>query len=122
MLRLSSNALALRKAVDARAALPAIETQDPPMDWLIWRKDFGAHFRSLEPRERWALGAAQRGESFPALCEGVCAFVPSEDALAMGGSADRSGGAGGPRVRLKAHVHGRLRPLPGAAAFFYAGQ
>jgi hypothetical protein len=34
MLRLSSNALALRKAVDARAALPAIETQDPPMDWL----------------------------------------------------------------------------------------
>lgn len=80
LLRLSSNAPAMRKAVDAGAALPAIETHDPPVDWLIWRKSLSVSFRSLSAAERWALGAAQRGESFPAICEGICAFVPADEA------------------------------------------
>jgi hypothetical protein len=93
MLRLSSNAPALRKAVDARAALPAIETQDPPMDWLIWRKSLNVSFRSLAAAERWALDAAQRGERFPAMCEGICVRLSG-----------RGAGAG---CRLAAHLGGR---------------
>jgi hypothetical protein len=83
LLRLSSNAPALRKAVDAGAALPAIETRDPPVDWLIWRKGSSVSFRSLSAAEHCALVAAHRGESFPAICEGICAFVPADEAPAL---------------------------------------
>ncbi|HXV06438.1 MAG TPA: DNA-binding domain-containing protein [Burkholderiales bacterium] len=83
LLRLSSNAPALRKAVDAGAALPAIETHDPPVDWLIWRDGLGVSFRSLAAAEHCALAAVQRGESFPAICEGICAFVRADEAPAL---------------------------------------
>ena len=40
-------------------------------------------FRSLPAAERWALDAAQRGEGFTAICEGICAFVAAEEAPAL---------------------------------------
>jgi hypothetical protein len=80
LLRLASNAPALRKALDAGAALPAIELRPAAVDWLIWRKGVSVSFRSLPPAERWALEAAQRGETFAALCEGSCAFAPVDEA------------------------------------------
>jgi hypothetical protein len=53
------------------------------MDWLIWRKSLNVSFRSLAAAERWALDAAQRGERFPAMCEGICAFVSPDEAPAL---------------------------------------
>ncbi|HEY7758310.1 MAG TPA: DNA-binding domain-containing protein [Burkholderiales bacterium] len=83
LLRLSSNAPAMRKAVDAGAALPAIETYDSPVEWLVWRNSLTVSFRSLPVAERYALVAAQRAKSFPAICEGICAFVPADEAPAL---------------------------------------
>jgi hypothetical protein len=83
LLRLSSNAPAMRKAVDAGAALPAIEAHDSPVDWLIWRHGLSVSFRSLSAAEHCALAAAQRGDNFPAICEGICALVPADEAPAL---------------------------------------
>jgi len=82
LLVLGSNASALRKAVDAHEVLPETEMHDPAIDWVVWRKDCASCFRSLSGPERLALGAAQRGESFPAICAAVCELVPPDQAPA----------------------------------------
>ena len=79
LLQLRGNAPAFRKAVDAGEPLPGPELAPVAVDWLIWRKDLSVHFRSLAEPEAWALEAAQAGESFPALCEGLCRWVPEDE-------------------------------------------
>ncbi len=83
LLRLSTNAPAMRKAVDAGIAPPAIEVHDPPVDWLVWRNGLSVSFRSLSAAEHCAVAAVGRGENFPTICEGICAFVAAEEAPAL---------------------------------------
>lgn len=88
LLALGSNAPAVRKAVDAGEPLPGTQTHDSPIDWVVWRQVFAdgfqspVRFRSLAAPERHALGAAQRGQGFSAICAGVCELVPPEQAPA----------------------------------------
>jgi hypothetical protein len=83
LLRLSGNAPVLRKAVDAGVPLPAIESGDSSVDWLIWRNGANVCFRSLSVAERRALEATQRGARFAAICERAYAFVPADHAPAL---------------------------------------
>jgi hypothetical protein len=53
---------------------------EPPVSWLIWRRDLSPHFRSLSPPEARALRAARDGEAFPVICEGLCEWIAPEEA------------------------------------------
>ena len=54
---------------------PVDGSRRPESAWLVWRKDQEPFFRALPPEEAWALGAAARGRSFGALCQGIRRFV-----------------------------------------------
>lgn len=62
------------------AQVPAPEARDAPVFFAVWRTDSETYFRSLAEDEAWALDAARQGGSFGALCEGLCAYVPAEQA------------------------------------------
>lgn len=47
---------------------------------VVWRKHLDPHFRSLDQDEAWAIDAILRGESFAAVCEGLCEWHDPEDA------------------------------------------
>lgn len=50
---------------------PAPERFDPPVAWLLWRKDLQVHWRSLDGDEACAIDAARDGLTFGAICEGL---------------------------------------------------
>jgi hypothetical protein len=69
LLQLCCNAPALRTAVDEGRALPAPRMLNPPVHWLIWRRDDGAvHFRSLQVEEAETLHAVREGATFAEVC------------------------------------------------------
>ena len=47
---------------------------------VVWRKHLEPHFRPLDEDEAWAIDATLRGESFAAVCEGLCEWHEPEDA------------------------------------------
>jgi hypothetical protein len=61
---------------------PALEENDYPIAWLVWRQDLLTYFRSLNVDEAWALDALQRGEPFAAICEGLTEWVDARNAAA----------------------------------------
>jgi hypothetical protein len=83
LLRLRTNAPAFRKAVDGGDSLPKPKLNDGATDWLVWRKDFSVHFRSLAEPEAWAIQTARRGASFPEICEGLCKWTSEDETPAM---------------------------------------
>jgi hypothetical protein len=83
LVRLRCNAAALRTAVDEERPLPPVQTQDHPVDWVVWRRDDGVvHFRSLQPEEGAALRAVRDGATFVELCSLLAASVTGEAAAA----------------------------------------
>jgi hypothetical protein len=83
LLQLRSNAVAVRKAVDAGTPPPAVESGSEPLDWLIWRQDDLAHYRSLPAVEAQALHVARRGGDFAAVCTAVAEHAGDEAAAAI---------------------------------------
>jgi len=67
------------KAIDTGQEPPALEENDYPISWLVWRQDLLTYFRSLNVDEAWALDALQRGESFAALCEGLTEWIDAQN-------------------------------------------
>ena len=58
---------------------------DPQRDefskrWLLWRREFKTHWRSLEVHEAWALQRAIDGSSFAEICEGLLEWIDAEQA------------------------------------------
>jgi hypothetical protein len=82
-LALRSNAPAIRQAVEAGVSPPAAVLHERAIPWLVWRHGASVKFRSLCEVERWALNAARRGDSFAALCAGLCERVPPEQGPAL---------------------------------------
>ncbi len=82
-LALSTNAPAIRNAVDADLALPMAEVLADPVEWIVWRQEFDARFRSLHPAEARAIDAAIGGAIFPRVCEIVCEWIEPEHASAQ---------------------------------------
>jgi hypothetical protein len=58
---------------------PALEENDYPIAWLVWRQNLLTYFRSLNVDEAWALDALQRGEPFAAICEGLTEWVDARN-------------------------------------------
>jgi hypothetical protein len=79
-LDLRSNAPALRSTFNEGRAMPAPTLAATRTPWLVWRKDLETYFRPLASDEAWALDAAGRGSPFAAICEGLCEWVPEEEA------------------------------------------
>lgn len=52
-----------------RDGAPAPADAEAPACWLLWRSGFEVHWRCLDADEAEALGAAQAGVAFGALCE-----------------------------------------------------
>ena len=67
-------------AIDEGADPIPPEKLEYPYSWLVWRKELLNYYRSLDVDEAWALDAAMQGESFEALCGGVCEWVDEEHA------------------------------------------
>lgn len=76
---LAGNTPAQIGALAEDAAIPEWTRFDAPLQWLLWRRGFEIHWRSLEDDESAALSAAQSGESFGALCERLLEWRPAED-------------------------------------------
>jgi hypothetical protein len=67
------------KAIDVGDEPPALEENDYPVAWLLWRHQLLTRFRSLDVAEAWALDALIRGESFAALCEGLTEWIDARN-------------------------------------------
>ncbi len=59
--------------------VPPPEASDHPQAWLVWRQDLKNYFRSLSVDEAWALDAARAGETFAAVCEGLCEWIDAQN-------------------------------------------
>lgn len=70
--------LALQEDVDPAPA--AAEAAGTAQTWLIWRDEYQANFRAMDPAEAWALAEVGTGANFAQLCEGLMEWVPAEDA------------------------------------------
>lgn len=69
-LDLSWNAPPLWQAVHDDSNSPPVPKRcEPPLAWLLWRKDLRVHWRSLDDDERFALDAARTGFTFGDICE-----------------------------------------------------
>jgi hypothetical protein len=55
--------------------VPPPESSDHLQAWLVWRQDLKNYFRSLSVDEAWALDAVRQGETFAAICEGLCEWI-----------------------------------------------
>lgn len=67
-------------AEDEDADIPPPEARDTPVSFAVWRRDGETFFRSMTDDEAWALDAARQGSAFGALCEGLCGFIPADQA------------------------------------------
>ena len=63
--------------------------------WAIWRPQFVANFRSLDPDEAAMLEALRAGKPFPDLCEAIAAFTGEDEAPARAASLLRAMVEGG---------------------------
>ncbi|SEQ27737.1 Putative DNA-binding domain-containing protein [Solimonas aquatica] len=71
------NLAAIREAVDAGAAAPDLQAQDPQA-WAIWRRAYGVRYRALEAEEAALLPALREGLNFAAFCEQLRAWHEEE--------------------------------------------
>ncbi len=70
------------QAVDTGTAPPPLAAADHPTGWLVWRHRLVTHFRSLTVDEAWALDALRRGDTFAAVCDGLCEWIDTRHVAA----------------------------------------
>ena len=75
LLSLRSNAPVVWRAVTTGGKPARAAMRRRPVGWLVWRKGHEPFYRTLAPEEAWALGAAAKGRSFGALCDGLRHYV-----------------------------------------------
>ena len=52
---------------------------DYPVRWLLWRRQFKTHWRSLDVHEAWAFEQMKQGANFAEICEGLQEWVDAEN-------------------------------------------
>lgn len=77
-LHLHYNVVAYWQAVENKQTPPQSHKNEYPIAWLIWRKQYNPHWRSLDVHEAWALEQACKGASFGLLCEGLNEWIDAE--------------------------------------------
>lgn len=65
----------IEQALDRDEPPPEAVRDEHPTRWLLWRRDFNIHWRSLEVHEAWALEQAEAGADFAAICEGLLEWI-----------------------------------------------
>jgi hypothetical protein len=70
------NTAAVWKAMSAEESPPAPERSAEAVEWLVWRRDLGNYFRSLDPVEATALDAALSGCNFAEVCGALAQQLP----------------------------------------------
>ncbi len=78
-LDLCTNAPTLWLAINAGEMPPPLEKFDRPRPWLLWRQDLRVLFRALADAEAVALDQFRAGANFTAICEELCAWLPTEE-------------------------------------------
>jgi len=68
----------VKNALDTAQLVPPAQREDIPQRWLLWRRDFKTHWRSLDVHEAWALEQAANGACFAEICEGLLEWVDAE--------------------------------------------
>ena len=68
----------IEQACDQGKPLPDKQREEFPRRWLLWRREFKTHWRSLEVHEAWALEQAMLGASFAEICEGLLEWVDAD--------------------------------------------
>lgn len=81
-LALEWNVPSLWTAFDREHEPPPPTRAEQPVDWLLWREGIRVRWRSIDPEEAWALQSCADGDTFGALCAGLCEWV-GEDAAAF---------------------------------------
>ncbi len=76
------NIQAIWAALKEETTPEAPQKTESPQAILVWRQELKTYFRSLALQEAYAFDAAREGHNFAALCEGVCEWVPEEQAAA----------------------------------------
>jgi hypothetical protein len=74
-LDLCYNVPQIEAALDNGEPLPEVQVSDFPQRWLLWRRDFKTHWRSLEVHEAWAIEQAASGACFAEICEGLLEWI-----------------------------------------------
>jgi hypothetical protein len=75
---LHCNAPQIASALDSELDLPQAQHNEFPQRWLMWRREFKTHWRSLDVHEAWALEQASNGANFATICEGLLEWVDAE--------------------------------------------
>lgn len=78
------NAVAVWQALDDERAPPPAELLAEPVTWLVWRKQWQPHFRSLGPAEAVLLQAQWAGAGFAEACVAAQAQVAGLEAEQIG--------------------------------------
>jgi hypothetical protein len=73
------NTVAVWKAMSAEEPPPAPERSAQAVEWLIWRRNLENYFRSLDPVEAAALGAAIEGNNFAQICGALALELPPDE-------------------------------------------
>jgi hypothetical protein len=81
-LDLAWNVAALWHAQEKDEPLPPAERAPHPLGWALWRQGLQIYFRSLGVDQAWALDALRQGQSFAALCEGLCEWIDAQHVAA----------------------------------------
>ena len=68
----------LKNAVDNGQPAPERRREDILKRWLLWRREFKTHWRSLDVHEAWALEQSIAGARFAAICEGLLEWVDAD--------------------------------------------
>ena len=68
----------IENALDTGQPVSPKQREDIPQRWLLWRREFKTHWRSLEVHEAWALEQAAAGACFAEICEGLLEWVDAE--------------------------------------------
>ena len=68
----------IEQACDRDESMPDKQRAEFPQRWLLWRREFKTHWRSLEVHEARALEQAFNGANFADICEGLLEWVDAE--------------------------------------------
>jgi Putative DNA-binding domain len=77
------NVPGLWKAIEEQQPSQAPVAAEYPLAWIIWRRDLKTFFRSAPVDEACALDMLRRGESFAAMCEGLCEWIDETQVAAQ---------------------------------------
>ena len=68
----------IETALDNGQELPQRQRSEIAQRWLLWRRDYKTHWRSLDVHEAWALEQAASGANFAEICEGLLEWVDAQ--------------------------------------------